>query len=283
MNSIDFDDDPFREQWLRIMPRFVEPDAVGRAAADAIAILRATDYVRDEHGQFSKTAGDIAPLGNESMGRLREMVRHGMATVPNYEYPQEAVDSIMRSIGEERGFGKPQIVSPEGLSAKVADGWQPVFRGVERKEWAEDLRTGPYRPAFGALGSGIYATTSLSKAAEYATEMSFNHIDDPDYTPTVAAMAISPTARSIDWADAVRQSQAETKNTNYNDPDSLLLAQNVGRWAAIRGYDLVTDERHDPSPVAQAFNSYRLILNPNVLAISSQDLPQDKSATETIR
>lgn len=86
-------------------------------------------------------------------------------------------------IAEKQGFaGKPKVLSEEEMNKLKAQGWVTTYRGIKdysagggeitksAETLAEEFRTGSYYAGLGMSGDGIYTTTDLDSAREYATK-----------------------------------------------------------------------------------------------------------------
>ncbi|WP_250029782.1 hypothetical protein [Paractinoplanes maris] len=170
--------------------------------------------------------------------------------------PSGPWDESLQKIVNEQGFDAPPLVGdPEDLDAKISDGWVEVWRGVVDSPTAtagqqlDEFRTGEFRPGKGIYGNGMYTSTRLETAEEYGIG------------GAVVRLAVDPGARIVDHADLMKEFKA-WKRTLPNrgqstinqllmlpttDADALLkvLANDEGRFAAARGYDVIRVSRRD--------------------------------------
>ncbi|WP_157229022.1 hypothetical protein [Nocardia brevicatena] len=148
---------------------------------------------------------------------------------------------IMEEIYRQQGFdGLPMLAGPGGVDAVIASGGRELFRGVSKPEYVQSFKTGTYFAGRGVSGSGTYVTTDEFYTHTYDHKM---------------RMALRPGVKTASYAELKAEREAE-RNQIYQEMISLedhpsrdtadqleklkrklWVLQDMGRFAAIRGYD----------------------------------------------
>jgi hypothetical protein len=179
-------------------------------------------------------------------------VRYGDASVE---------DKGLLAIAEARGYtAPPQVVSREEMNALVEAGAQELWRGFKGRadlgksaaDFAEEMRSGPYWAGRGIAGSGTYAAIDWDYAADYAAWE-----EDAMLRMALAKGAKVTTGQELatqmahargmfDRRTAALQTrwQAEgadnlTERLERRQVERDAFYGDVGRYAALRGYDAI--------------------------------------------
>ncbi len=187
------------------------------------------------------------------------------------------VDTAMINIARAQGFDAlPAVAGSQDLDVIIAAGRDELFRGVQDLGYSDEFRNGQYLtgiPGTSSFGTGIYASTDRDIALGYAG-------DRPE---GVTRMVLHPEARTIDYADLVAEQEAEIQRLRMEDEalaaarqtentrarrkklgTKLEILSDLGRYAAIRGYDAYS--LHTPG-----VGSNYVILNRSAVIIESAD------------
>jgi hypothetical protein len=187
-------------------------------------------------------------------------------------------DPTMMRIQAQQGFdGLPTRVSAAELDAAIAAGEKELFRGFERESHVEDFLHNPPRPGGGTTGMGTYATPVEEVALRYTNPA--RRLDQAQ-AERMLRMALRPGSRTIKLRElnsehtramsrvrhdltALRNivNRTDDEQTRYTAlQDKELTISDVGRYAALRGYDAI-----DGSSIWK--NQEWLILNHNALLV----------------
>jgi SPP1 gp7 family putative phage head morphogenesis protein len=170
---------------------------------------------------------DIRPLveASNDIGHFQERMSEGFVSDIVGERDIFSVtdnnDAILRGIMEEQGFNAPpSIVSAEKYDELVADGWTPVYRGINAEtqtdldSFVENFTTGtdPY-VGRGLYGNGIYTSDIRDTAQSYASESGLGIGSNGGVQQarhgTVLDIAVNPNARIVDVDDLRLEHRAE--------------------------------------------------------------------------
>lgn len=189
--------------------------------------------------------------------------------------PIPGPDTMFGEIARAQGYdGAPRVVSAEVMDRLVAQNKLELFRGLggpEAAQHADDLRGGELFAGRGALGSGIYTASATeavpdphAKASEYATRTGGRG--------AVVRMTLHPDARIADHDEMRRDMVRDRAAAERRGASAAHLAaqyQDVGRYAALRGYDVV---RHEGTGYHVVLNRTALIVQrENVMAKAAPD------------
>jgi len=151
---------------------------------------------------------------------------------------------MLHQIADRQGFtGHPTVLSREEMDRQVAGGAEEVFHGtrgsyvdergdVSAADLNEDYRSGPAYYNAGGYGNGVYATSDRTTA-------------DGEYSDGSAGstmrMAIPRGARVGDYGQ-LETEQAAYLSARDSGSSEYKVYQDLGRYAAARGYDVVRIE-----------------------------------------
>jgi len=130
---------------------------------------------------------------------------------------------------QDQGFdGLPQIVTKEQADTLIADGWQPIYRGLSHsgeKSLAQAFLEGDYFYGQGIYGNGTYTSTNIKTAIDYAGRR-FGARPGSE----VVQMLISPEAKFIEHSQlAIESNEMKMK---LIDSISELNKERTAYWAA---------------------------------------------------
>jgi hypothetical protein len=181
----------------------------------------------------------------------------------------EGPDRMLGEVYRLQGYHtKPEVLPAEQMDRRVASGWTEVFRGFgdlpDAKRYVEDFRSGDeHYPGLGVRGNGTYSTTVFQEAHEYTDppisdeawtalsdeqmyEMDASLAADHTKWPGILRMAISPHARIADYNPTYGppgqlwdEFMADRAAAREQSRDDLAAIQDLGRYAALRGYDAI--------------------------------------------
>lgn len=180
-------------------------------------------------------------------------------------------DPSLAAIAEDQGFdGLPHVVGRGEWSAAIARGEKEAVRGVSREVYAREFQAGRYFTALNgrAFGGGVYFACgpgSDELAEEFARLW-------PGGSPVKMRITIRPGARIGDWERLHREAvseqrrlrQLEMQSRSQGDLEGArraeatrLLVSDVGRYAALRGYDIIRVANTGPrGVVAMSYRHY---------------------------
>lgn len=196
-------------------------------------------------------------------------------------------DVELTAIAKEQGWlGKPGVVTTEQMDSLIAQGAQPLYRGmkstkdIRATDFLDSLRgqPGDTVPEFligtGIYGNGIYFSDKRDTAENFAINRFSKNPDSG-----IVRAVIDPSARVIDYEDAKAGAYQAVKDLD-NDPAfqsaehgspewmnnrrRMGIASDPGRWAAASGYDVIqVDNEHDGLQVTRQM----VVLNRTVLIL----------------
>lgn len=153
---------------------------------------------------------------------------------------QQAADRGLAVIGAEQGFdGKPRIVPKAELEKLIKDGHPEIFRGVKKTKDGsktaaqvhEEMRTGNAHYGLGIYGNGYY-WGGEDHASDFADE-----------TPGSMARGVLDTNAKVVpfWGQLYPEHQAfmESLKGRPDEAEMRDAYEDVGRYAAARGYDAI--------------------------------------------
>ncbi|MEU7763974.1 hypothetical protein AB0B25_02460 [Nocardia sp. NPDC049190] len=170
-----------------------------------------------------------------------------------YERGDHALAQILRRQGFD---GPPRLVDAQGMREAIDAGWIEMSRGVRRLRDVADFKTGNLFPGRGGNGSGTYMHGREPGSSEPDStrlrEMAEHWAGDPGSADPggVIRMAMHPDALLTDLnsltakrdtelasirAEWERQPENSARRAELEDRMSVL--SDVGRYAAIKGYD----------------------------------------------
>ena len=164
-------------------------------------------------------------------------------------------DTLLNKILEFKHFdGKPRIVSKAVLDDLVSKGNTELFRGVADKAHAEQLKYGKLFTGSGAYGSGIYTAfgedgKTISKIYSKKGGVQLRMVLDKnakiaDYTTLTKQMH----KESSKYSDSTNEDYMN-KMTKHQQKEVDAIKEisynNVGRYAALKGYDAIKNNGGD--------------------------------------
>lgn len=226
---------------------------LARAAPTVVAFD--PEQPRDDRGRWSHTGHHVGidMLDGDDIAKLADGI---VGDAQAHEYPSGRAgprgDERLRQICERQGFdGKPRLVSREELNSYlkdepysvelhrgVQDGWDWVEMAkpgremddiaLPAAEMNERFRTGDLHYGTGQFGNGTYTSTDASVAREYAGE-----------DGALLRMALDPEATVISYQDLLGE-QEQFLDQFPDDSPVRRAFGDPGRYAAARGYDVIT-------------------------------------------
>jgi hypothetical protein len=157
-------------------------------------------------------------------------------------------DGALGLTNQRQGFDrKPDVVDHAALDEAVRSGWIEVWRGVDpgmsvastaksAREINDEFKSGDFFPGLGLYGNGTYTSVSKDVALVYAGHVpEFGESMEPG---GLVRLAIDPDSRIVNY-DQVLREQKQFLGTVPADSPLAVLAGDAGRFAAMRGYDIV--------------------------------------------
>jgi hypothetical protein len=192
-------------------------------------------------------------------------------------------DGALDAIGERQGFkAKPQNVTKAQLDEAIRHGWVETWRGVNpgmaefevtinSRQINDQLRHGDFFPGLGIYGNGTYLSVHRGVAEVYAGVR--EEMAEPG---GYIRLAVDPGARIINHSDLIAERDAWIAAQGpYMDSVLKRIVADEGRYAAIRGYDVIrVVNKEDGSDLADEkdrhYDQY-IILNRSVIMIQDTD------------
>lgn len=208
----------------------------------------------DKLGRFAEgsniSAGKINPgVHDITMQEIDDLV--GERSSDYFEF-RPGGDPIMSRMVTKIGYNKkPALIKKDEVASMKKAGWKEMYRGYHGQnakaymnEYNNSLKP---RLSCGVRGSGMYMTTDKNIANFYASIKS----------GTVGNYLLSPRARGISYEKArtlmsqsydrlIGQTAAHSKKSGYSAKEFESLTRklknvhgDVGRWAALSGFDYI--------------------------------------------
>ncbi|WP_067892522.1 hypothetical protein [Nocardia vaccinii] len=237
------------------------PARIAHVADDAVATLGHGDAAdRSVISSAVSLSGETADITKSSAYRPgRDLIDEADYTALRQSNTSTVAgaDPTMVRIQAEQGFnGLPTRVTPDVIDAAVAAGEKELFRGFEQESHVEDFLNKPPRPGGGTTGIGTYATPLREVALRYTNPA--RRLDGARESQMLR-MALRPGARTIKLRDlesehtrAMSQLRRDLGAVRYianrtNEEEARYIAlqnkeltiSDVGRYAALRGYDAI--------------------------------------------
>jgi hypothetical protein len=203
-------------------------------------------------------------------------------------------DQTLSNIIQKQGFGLPGTVTKSSLDILVQErNWRLVHRGFTggegvtgREALREFISQDEYFTGLGIYGNGIY-TSIDSRVAEYYAKKVATHPG----TSVSVRIAISPDARIIEYSKLQDMQQQAVEDlrasfglgpraSHWDQPAhirdafrvSLEVINDPGRFAALRGYDVIQVLKSDDGAVVggkrTSIDQY-VILNRSVIVVEA--------------
>lgn len=188
-------------------------------------------------------------------------------------------DLILKKILSDQGFDQlPHVISTEEMDLFVKKGEKEVFRGVVARnpekisapEMVEQLKRGELYAGKGNRGNGLYVASGKTMDGENAKETARYYAIHGDghsavetvneKTSAVIRMSIKKGARTISYEKLKTMMQGDKLANNF---DYKNLFKDPGRYAAMKGYDVIIPEKSRGEMV---------ILNRTVLRIQEESV-----------
>lgn len=215
---------------------------------------------RDWHGRWSDGGGNPGFHGDLATAPWSEL-RDQFPTLARLEDEPDWLDSqkgkgdhLLESLAHDLGYDGPPRVVP---NIPDEDG-VTLYRGVFDGRRADQMRNGAYFGGHGTFGDGYYTTPDRHYAREFAKPGGFatsfgGSGFDSGHPGVITRLRLPPDTRVIDFEEA--------SNARFPDMDALAqrddlsakqvallqgLIEDVGHWAAFRGYQAVSLKgKHD--------------------------------------
>jgi len=242
-------------------------------------------HPRDSHGRFGEGNGDKT---FDDLMRDRPELFTKPTAEQDRSISRERRDLQLEAIAHARGFdGLPRHVTADEAKALVDAGHIPIYRGVDRPEYAMQFNSGDYRGGLGTYGNGSYFSTESGTANSYggtsvldpSTGTPISAIENgnviagflpPDANIITshdlsemhieAQMAISMSANT--WVKDHPEATKDERDAFIAHTTGVLAAlQDEGRFAAAHGYDAILTGGGSRN------ESYYVVLNRSALAV----------------
>lgn len=211
---------------------------------------RANPYHDKGTGQFAHGPGGSSGLasGSDHVQWVdREFERlDGMHDI------NSLTDKPLSVICRKQGWGTPRTGSKADVDSAIRGGWIEAHRGVEdnwktgksAKDIMHAMHADPnYEHGTGIYGNGSYFSVNPAIAKHFAGK-----------NGATVRVAINPKAKIVDY-DQLKDEMADWRNANrFKVKDGTLYAMGAdpGRYAAMRGYDVIRVVNHkDGGPVTK--------------------------------
>jgi hypothetical protein len=236
-------------------------DGTAGRRLDSTAISRAVEpnLPKAEPKAASRAGGDFSAhaAGGDLIGSDPATLARQVTAARS---SHQAADLSLSVIGQQQGFdGKPRVVSKAELDRLVEEGHPEIFRGVKRREYPpksaaeihEEMRSGHAFYGNGAFGNGYYwGDEKVGKAYS-------------DKAPgSVARAVISPDAKIVD-SSKLRVEHEAFLDGLAGKPDEAEMRdvyEDLGRYAASRGYDAVRVDEWSGEPFYNVLNRTALVV-----------------------
>lgn len=234
---------------------------------------RASAGTRSAAATARGTAFERSLADNAAMAWVRANPEEAIRQASVARYKRDAV--MKRIVATNGGDGPPKIVSRAQLDDLVADGaqeWYHGFASENGRTHAESFMRGDYQPGRGTYGSGFYTgigMPGLAAAHEYSMIAKTG-----EHSPNSAILrgAMLPSAKIYAPAAINRDFDRDRAAFNKAHPAaSRTLEQkafyevalnDLGRYAALKGYDAVGDK------------GWGLIINRSATAVQRSLIPE---------
>lgn len=229
------------------------------------AVGAGTSTIRRAGSDIPATASDIS--GGTRVAATSSGYRPGRDLLDETDYAAlraadmatatTGADPTMVRIQAQQGFnGLPARITSDEMDAAIAAGQKELFRGFEQESHVQDFLNKPPRPGGGTTGIGTYATPVKQVALRYTNAA--RRLDGAR-EDQVLRMTLHPEARTINlrtlnsehtraMSQLRRELSAVRNIANRNDAqqarymalqDKELTISDIGRYAALRGYDAI--------------------------------------------
>ncbi len=215
----------------------------------------------DAKGRFAPGSGGGSGSGDSSKPVIggSPTLEEAMAVIDEYELSMNASETsnlasgdvglgrIQKKLGLD---GKPTVVSKAEFRKQLDADNPNMYRGFEKKSFLKQYKDGDLHPGNGLFGSGTYASEDRNIAKKYSADGSIMRLTIKgakiaDYN-VLSREANQQSSRLISEAAKAGNDAAAVKVSS--------LYTNLGRYAALRGYDMMVV----PSPFG---DSQFVILN----------------------
>jgi hypothetical protein len=191
-------------------------------------------YKRDGQEIADIVGAKIDP--NDVNGSYMAVIRGAQASTSQMKGVVSQDDNLA-VIMEAQGFhSKPKVVDKDGMDEIIRDGGIEVYRGVRggslqgTVDMVQSYATGDHFVGQGIYGNGTYTAEDYSFAKGYANQ----------YANGVMRIALHKDAKVIDYPAAKAATDALSRSkAKKTVADRAVVADNVGRWAALNGYDAI--------------------------------------------
>lgn len=249
-------------------------DAVKAAEKAEKAAARAAAKAAKEAAKAAKVVGHPKVEGRElsfdELSVIKDFRKYNTGENDWYEYEflysdqLEQSDGFLAEVYEEQKFdGLPEVISEKELAARIWDeGYIPMMRGLSDKRFVEQFKRGNYFAGLGIYGNGTYAATAgeamlkelrgySSNADEflaaiqdgYAGEVARDYAGPAANDGGVMTMALKPNSKIIEKNDIEAMLYNELRGKT--DPFEQKVLNDLGRFAAMKGYDAIYVKNRD--------------------------------------
>lgn len=152
-------------------------------------------------------------------------------------------DPVLGRIYEAAGYnGKPTMVKRAGFEKALDLDTPNLYRGFAEPSMLEQYISGEHYPGRGLFGSGTYASVARSIAKRYTS------------TNSIMRLTYKGTAKVITYDNLAKEMNSFYKKHKSKVSDKILqsVLGNSGRFAAMRGYDVIN--------VVGAFNDSQFVI-----------------------
>lgn len=210
--------------------------------------------LRDGRGRWTATGRASLSEWAADAPRLAAMVHGTGASSYTDKQARKDGDRALAEIFKAQGFdGLPRTGTAADLNRAEAKGGTRIWRGTagpDAGRHAAQLASGPYRAGFGIYGNGTYFSTASREAEDYALGgEGGGHVTE----------AVMPASARMGDYDALFDQMWDEVHAPGADPDAARLFDDIGRYAAAKGYDGYTVASAKP-PQVVVLNRSALIL-----------------------
>ncbi|HEX6970221.1 MAG TPA: hypothetical protein VF174_15610 [Micromonosporaceae bacterium] len=197
------------------------------------------------HGRKGGGGGKVDGEDITASADYEDINSRGMEHLGGYSY----ADRSLGAIQEAQGFtGKPEVVSRAEFDRAVRAGEvTETHRGIDgpnAQRYAEEFRSGDLHPGTGTYGAGTYVATSSAYLDEFQPAARLR-------------IGLRTDANVVEIGDLRREQEAFARSAS---PAARNAASDLGRFAALRGYDAVNIETHNDEPQLLILNRTAVIV-----------------------